>query len=337
MNLQQSNSKCVIAVDAMGGDFAPQNIVLGAIDAYEEKSFDLLLLGDRKEIKKVLIAEGKHFPDEQVIHTTDNISMSESPANAVRNKKNSSIVVGSKLVKDKKAHAFVSAGNTGAVSVAAVFEIGRIKGVERPTITAPLPNSKNTFTFLSDVGAFVDSKPSHLLGFAKLSSKFVEVMYDISNPSVGLLNVGEEDEKGYKLTSETRILLKNTNLNFVGNVEGKDILKGTTDIVICDGFIGNILLKFAESFIPFMKETVRSFSEENIINKIQAGFAKGALKGALKNANYELHGGLPLLGIDGISIIGHGSSSRLAIKNMVLKAKEMYDKKLIEKITKTLG
>ncbi len=337
MNPQKSNSNCIIAVDAMGGDFAPQNAVLGAIDALETDSFTLLLLGDRGQIKNVLNTENISFPEDQIIHTTDNISMSESPSSAIRKKRNSSIVVGSRLVKENHAHAFVSAGNTGAVSVAAVFEIGRIRGVERPTITAPFPNSKNSFTFLSDAGAFVDSKPSHLFGFAKLSSKFVEVMYEITNPSIGLLNVGEEDEKGYRLTAETSVLLRNSNLNFFGNIEGKDILKGATDIVICDGFIGNILLKFAESFIPFLKETVRSYADESFTNKIQAGFAKGALKGALKNVNYELYGGLPLLGIDGISIIGHGSSSRLAIKNMVLKAKEMHDKKLVHKITETLG
>ncbi len=337
MVTNSNSSKCIIAVDAMGGDFAPANAVLGALDAHESSDFELLLIGDKGEIEKVISANNRNFDSSKIIHTTEIISMSESPTNAFKTKKDSSIVVGSRLVKEGNADAFVSAGNTGAMSVSSILGMGRIKGVARPTLTAPLPNGKGGFTFLSDVGAFVDSKPQHLLSYAKLSSLFVESVYGINNPSVGLLNVGEEEEKGYELTTETAKLLESSNLNYYGNVEGKDIFKGTVDLIICDGFIGNILLKFAESIIPFLKSTFKNYANESLVNKLKIGLVKSPLKEALRFANYENHGGLPLLGVNGISIIGHGSSSILAIKNMVLQAKKMYDNDLINKFNNTLS
>ena len=258
--------------------------------------------------------------------------MSDSPAVSLKKKPNSSIVVGAKLVKERKADAFVSAGNTGAMTMSSILNMGRIKGVSIPTLTAPFPNEKNGFTFIADVGAFVDSKPRHLFGFAVLASIFIEEIYGIKNPKVGLLNVGEEESKGYQLTAETGKLLSESSLNYIGNVEGKDIFKGNVDLIVCDGFIGNVLLKFAESIIPFLKAKFKDYAGKGIINKLRVGLARTPLRESLKNANYELHGGLPLLGIDGISIVGHGISSPLAIKNMVLRAKEMHNKNLIQKI-----
>lgn len=336
MDNQSAHSRCRIAIDAMGGDFAPLNAVMGAIDAFESSDFDLLLVGNKKEILNVLDQNKKTFDPNFIVNAENNIAMSESPTTAIKTKKDSSIVIGCNLVKDKKADAFVSAGNTGAMSVGSIFEIGRIKGVSRPALTAPLPNEKEGYTFLTDVGAFVDSKAKHLLDYAKLSSVFVEEVYGIKNPKIGLLNVGEEESKGYQLTIDAGKLLQESKLNFVGNVEGKDIFKGTADIVVCDGFVGNIMLKFAESIIPFLKSTFKNYAEKSITNKLKVGIIRGPLKEALAGANYELQGGLPLLGIDGISIIGHGGSSRLAIKNMVLRAKEMYDKNLITKIKESL-
>ncbi|RKY99236.1 MAG: phosphate acyltransferase PlsX [Ignavibacteriae bacterium] len=263
--------------------------------------------------------------------------MSDSPTSSLKKKPNSSIVVGAQLVRDNKADGFVSAGNTGAMSVSSIFNIGRIKGVSRPTLTAPFPNEKNGFTFIADVGAFVDSKAQHLLGYAILSSVFIEEIYGIKNPKIGLLNVGEEEGKGYPLITETSKLLSESGINYVGYVEGKDIFKGSVDLVVCDGFIGNILLKFAESIIPFLRARVKDYASKSVMNKVKAGISRTPLREALKNANYELHGGLPLLGLNGISIIGHGSSTPLAIKNMVLRAKEMYDKNLIKKIEDSFG
>lgn len=334
---RNSELHCRIAVDAMGGDFAPPNAVLGALQAYgQKKDFDLLLVGRKEEILKVASAHNLSVGDEMIIHTEEVIGMSESPTISLKKKPNSSIVVGAQLVRDKKADGFVSAGNTGAMSVSSVFNIGRIKGVTRPALTAPFPNEKNGFTFITDVGAFVDSKSQHLLGYAKLSSVFIEEIYGIKNPKIGLLNVGEEEGKGYQLIAETSKLLSESGLNYKGYIEGKDIFKGTVDLVVCDGFIGNILLKFAESIIPFLRARIKDYANKNIINKIKAGIARSPLRESLKNTNYELHGGLPLLGLNGISIIGHGSSTPLAIKNMVLRAKEMYDKNLIKKIEDSL-
>ena len=329
---QSENKKCRIVVDAMGGDYAPFNAVMGAISAFKSADFDLYLIGKKDEIEKVIKNNNVDFDPSYIINTSQVISMSESPTIAFKTKKESSIVVGTKLVKEGKADAFVSAGNTGAVSVSSIFGIGRIKGIARPALTAPIPNEKGGFTFLSDVGAFVDSKPQHLFGYAILSSIFIEEIYGIKNPKIGLLNVGEEEEKGYELTTETAKLLENSNLNYYGNVEGKDIFKGTVDLIICDGFVGNILLKFAESIIPFLKTTFKRYAAESLMKKLKVGLIKSPLKEALKNVNYENQGGLPLLGIDGISLIGHGSSSILAFKNMILRAKEMHDKNLLNKI-----
>ena len=329
---------CRIAVDAMGGDFAPTNAVLGAMQAYEQKkNFDLLLVGRRDEILKVAASHNLSVSDDMIVHTDEVIEMSDSPMSSLKKKPNSSIVVGAQLVRDNKADGFVSAGNTGAMSVSSIFNIGRIKGVARPTLTAPFPNENDGFTFIADVGAFVDSKAQHLLGYAILSSVFIEEIYGIKKPKIGLLNVGEEEGKGYQLITETSNLLSESGINYVGYVEGKDIFKGTVDLVVCDGFIGNILLKFAESIIPFLRARIKDYASKSLMNKVKAGISRTPLKEALKNANYELHGGLPLLGLNGISIIGHGSSTPLAIKNMVLRAKEMYDKNLIKKIEESFG
>ncbi len=328
-----SDRQCRIAVDAMGGDFAPTTAVLGALQAYDQsKDFELLLVGNKDEILKVASLNQFSIKEEMIVHTDEVIEMGDSPTLSIKKKPNSSIVIGAKLVKEKKADGFVSAGNTGAMSVSSIINIGRIKGVVRPTLTAPFPNEKDGFTFISDVGAFVDSKPLHLFGYAILSSIFIEEIYGIKNPKIGLLNVGEEEGKGYQLTSETGKLLSDSNLNYIGNIEGKDIFKGTVDLVVCDGFIGNILLKFAESIIPFLKARIKNYASLGILNKLRALMVRTPLREALKSTNYELHGGLPLLGVDGISIIGHGSSSQLAIKNMVLRAKEMHKKNLIKKI-----
>ncbi len=338
MSNSSNMSKCKIAVDAMGGDLAPRNAVVGAINAYDEnKQFELLLVGREKEIEDVINSENLQFNKENIIYADEVIEMGDSPSTSLKAKQNSSIVVGAKLVNEKKADAFLSAGNTGAMVMSSVLNTGRIKGVSRPTLTAPFPNEKNGYTFISDVGAFVDSKPQHLMEFAILSSIFIEEIYGIKNPKVGLLNVGEEASKGYKLTSEANKLLSDSHLNFIGNIEGKDIFKGTADLVVCDGFIGNILLKFAESIIPFLKSKFKDYADKGFFNKLRIGIARTPLRESLSGANYELQGGLPLLGINGISIVGHGSSTALAIKNMVLRANEMHEKNLIQKIEHSIN
>ncbi|TSA29522.1 MAG: phosphate acyltransferase PlsX [Ignavibacteriales bacterium] len=328
--------KCKIAVDAMGGDYAPKHEILGAIAAMKEnKNFDLILVGDKEKILKVARQEKIELDENVIYHASQVIEMGDKPIDSIKSKPDSSLVVGAKLVRDKKAHAFVSAGNTGAVAAVSTLIIGRIKNVERPTIGSFIPSETND-TYLFDVGAFVDVKPQHLLEYAILASIFVKELHGIKSPSVALLNVGEEEEKGNKQVKETAELLRKSDLNFIGNIEGRDILKGKSNIVICDGFVGNIILKFGESVPSFMKYLLKQHAEKNIFEKIKIGLFKNTLKKALSPLNPDLYGGVPLLGVNGISIIGHGSSSPLAIKNMILRAKEMYDKNLIKKFEEAL-
>jgi len=328
--------KCRIAVDAMGGDYAPKNEILGSAAAMNSnKDFDLILVGNKEKILKVARDENISLDENLIYHTSQVIDMHDKPIEAIKSKSDSSLVVGAKLVRDKKAHAFVSAGNTGAVASVSTLVIGRLQNIERPTIGSFIPSEGNV-TYLFDVGAFVDVKPQHLFEYAVLATIFVKELHGIENPTVALLNVGEEEEKGNKQVKETTTLLKNSKLNFIGNVEGRDILKGKSNIVLCDGFVGNILLKFGESVPPFMKYLMKQHAEKNIFEKIKIGLFKNTLRQALSPLNPDLYGGVPLLGVNGISIIGHGSSSPLAIKNMILRAKEMYYKNLITKFEEAL-
>ncbi len=335
-NPESQNPLCRIAVDAMGGDFAPLNAVTGAIQAFEEKkNFELLLVGKKSKIKDVLSKNKLNFDENNIIQADDIIEMADAPVNAIKLKPNSSIVVGASLVKDKKADAFVSAGNTGAMMAASTLIIGRIAGIGRPTIGQAMPNETG-ISMLFDVGASVDSKPRHLLEYAIMGTIFTKEIYGIENPTVGILSVGEEDSKGNELSLTSSELIRKTNLNFIGNVEGRDILKGTANVVVCDGFVGNIVIKFGESVLDFLKFKFKTYANEGMINKLKMGLVKSSLKTVLKDFDYEEYGGVPLLGINGISIIGHGSSTPRAIKNMVIRAHEMYEKKLIEKIESSI-
>lgn len=331
------NYKCRIAVDAMGGDFAPQNTVIGAIQALEEnKNFELYLVGREKEILDIISDNNLSFEKKNIINTDEVIEMGESPTSALKKKLNSSIVVGAKLVKDKKAEAFVSAGNTGAMMAASTLIMGRIPGVGRPTIGTIFPNEAGVSTVF-DVGASVDSRPIHLLEYAIMGTIYTREIYGIENPKVGILSVGEEESKGNEITVAAASLIKKTQLNFVGNVEGRDILKGTVHVVVCDGFVGNILLKFGEGVLNYLKFKLKDYAETNFFNKLKVGLVKSTLKDILKQFDYQEYGGVPLLGVNGISIIGHGSSTPKAIKNMVLRANEMHSKNLIEKISKSIN
>ncbi|MCB9205794.1 MAG: phosphate acyltransferase PlsX [Ignavibacteriales bacterium] len=328
-----TDRKCKIIVDAMGGDFVPINPTLGAIDALKENnSIEVFLIGDSEKINNILIEKNLEFNSSNIINAAEVIDMHDSPTDALKKKKDSSIVKGAQLVKELKADAFVSAGNTGAMMAASTLLIGRIPGFGRPTIGAQFPTETKKVCTVYDVGASVDSKPIHLLEYAIMGTIYAKVIDGIKNPTVGLLSVGEEESKGNSVTFETLDLLKNSKLNFVGNVEGRDILKGNVDIIVCDGFTGNIILKFGESFINFLKTRIRSYADEGILNKIKALITKNVFKDSLKDMDYQSHGGVPLLGVNGISIIGHGSSSPLAMKNMVLKANDMFQKDLIKKL-----
>ena len=333
---EAKNTKCRIVVDAMGGDFAPQNAVLGAIDSYnEKKDFNLFLIGRKDEILSVIKSNNLSFDDKFIIHAEQVIEMGDSPTSALKAKPDSSIVKGAQLVKDGLADAFVSAGNTGAMMSASTLIMGRIPGVGRPTIGAEMPNV-NGICYLYDVGAGKDAKPSHLFEYAVMGTIYAKEMGGIKNPSVGLLSMGEEEGKGNEVSNEAFKLLSDSRLNFIGNVEGRDIMTKQVDVVVCDGFVGNIILKFGESVPKLLKYLLTKTAEDSFFDKLKVGISKGTLKKSLKSLDYQEHGGVPLLGVNGISIIGHGSSSPKAIKNMVLKAREMHNKDLIKKIENSI-
>ncbi len=337
MNDSEPNrTSCKIIVDAMGGDFAPLNIVLGAAQAVNEISgIELFLIGRSEEIKKVLTRENLTFNEDNIIHTDKVIEMADSPTSALKSKPDSSIVVGAEMVRDGKADAFISAGNTGAMMAASTLVMGRIPGVGRPTIGAEMPNVNGT-CYLYDVGAGKDAKAQHLLEYAVMGTIYARDMGGISNPSVGVLSMGEEEGKGNEVSESALKLLKQSKLNFIGNVEGRDVLTGKVDVVVCDGYVGNILLKFGEAVPRLLKHLLAETAKKSFVDKIKIGLTRGTLRKALKVMDYQEHGGVPLLGVKGISIIGHGSSTPRAIRNMVLKAKTMYDKKLLDKIESSI-
>jgi len=331
-----NSERCKIIVDAMGGDYAPQNAVVGAIEAsMENPGFDLFLVGKEKEILRVIADNNLSFDNSRIINAEEIIEMGDTPTEAIKKKPNSSIVVGARYVKEKKAHAFVSAGNTGAMMAASTLIMGRIPNVGRPTIGAEVPNIYGT-CFLFDVGAGKDAKPNHLFEYAVMGTIYAKELGGVANPKVGILSMGEEDSKGNEVTTAAFKMLKDSKLNFIGNVEGRDILTGKVDVVVCDGFIGNILLKFGESVPKLLKHLLKKTADKNFIDKIKIGLLKGTLKKALKDLDYQEHGGVPLLGVNGISIIGHGSSTSKAIKNMVFRAYDMYKKNLNQKIEESL-
>ncbi len=332
-------NKIKVAVDAMGGDFAPLNDVSVAIIAAEEKkdSLEIILVGKENLINEELKKHKIGLNNISVVNAADVITMHDSPTDSLKTKSDSSISVGINLVKDKKADAFISAGNTGAVMTASILKLGRIKGVGRPTIGSLFPTDKGK-TMVFDVGASVDCKPNHLLEFAVMGSIYMKNVYGIEKPKVGLLSVGEEKSKGDNLTIEAYELLERSGLNFIGNVEGRDVLRGKADIIVCDGFVGNVILKFAESVLDVMKSKFKAYADKGFLKKIWVGMMYGTLKNVvLKDFDYQEYGGVPLLGVNGITIIGHGKSSPIAIKNMIYKAEEMIRKEVNSKISEELS
>lgn len=318
-----------VVLDAMGGDLAPNNEVAGALLALSSNKLgsnvELILVGREEEITP-LLQRSPYANSVRVVHASDVVGMGDEPSSIIKNRRESSLYMGLDLMRSKNAEAFVSTGNTGGVMATATLLCGRIPGVSRPTIGSFFPTKSGRPTLLLDVGANVGSKPKFLSDYAIMGSVYARLMLDIEQPTVGLLNVGEEEGKGTEVTREAYVLLANNGVNFHGNVEGRDILAGTVDIVVCDGFEGNIVLKFAESILGFLKDRFRSYAERGIIQKIIIGAFRPVLKSALRDMDYQEYGGVPLLGINGVAIIGHGSSSPLAVANMIQRAVEMVRK-----------
>ena len=315
-------NKLIVAVDAMGGDLGPEAAVEGAVWATRESPhLSIILAGPEDKLKEIL-ARHNHGGGISIVHAPDVIQPSESLTLAFRRKKESSMVVALKLVKEGKAHGFVSSGSTGAMLTGATVLIGRKKGIERPALGTLLPNAKKGFTLLADSGANMDSKPSFLLQFGQLGSEYMKNMRGIKSPRVGLINVGHEDEKGNALAKDAYKLLKESDLNFVGNIEGREIPSGDVDVAVCDGFTGNVVLKFMEGVAKSMMGLIKEELMSTTVSKIGALLAKGAFKKIRTRFDYREVGGAPFLGLNHLVIKAHGSSDALAFKNAILQIKE---------------
>lgn len=313
-----------IALDVMGGDHAPAAMIEGAMLALEDNGIDvgkLFLVGDETTVEKELTHLSYAHSKIEVVHSEQVVEMHESAVKSVRQKKKSSISVAVDLVKSGDCQAIVSAGNTGAAVAASTIKLRNIPGVERAGIASPLPNENGPCNIV-DAGANVDSKPSHLLGYAIMGSVYARHVQGKENPIVGLMSVGEEDSKGTDLTREVFGLLKESGLNFIGNVEGHDLFETPVDVVVCDGFVGNVVLKSCEATAKAMFKWLKEDIKATPIRQMGALIAKEAFKATKERGNYETYGGSPLLGVNGICIIGHGSSSPRAVKNAIRVASE---------------
>jgi len=324
-----------IVVDAMGGDYAPAVVIAGAIAAVREYGVEVLLTGDEQKITPLLNKARYKGNTISIKHTEEVIGMSESAATSVRRKRNSSIVIGLDLVKEGKAEAFVSSGNTGAVVCAAALGLGLLPGIERPGIALVIPTLKG-ISLVIDVGANIDPKPSQLLQYGIMSDVYLRYILNKPNPSVGLLNIGEEESKGTEFMRETHELFEKSRLNFIGNVEGKDLFSGKSDIIVCDGFVGNVALKVSESAAEAMGIFLKRHLLSNPFGKIGLLFLRGSLMRFKKEIDYSEYGGAPLLGVNGVVIIGHGRSNAKAIKNAIRVAKEEVERQFNEKILEAL-
>lgn len=308
----------------MGGDHAPAAIVEGAMLALEDQAIDvekLFLVGDEAAVKEELSHLSYAHGKIEIVHSEEVVEMHESAVKSVRQKKKSSISVAVDLVKSGDCQAVVSAGNTGAAVAASTIKLRNIPGVERAGIASPLPNENGPCNIV-DAGANVDAKPSHLLGYAIMGSVYARHVQGKTNPIVGLMSVGEEDSKGTDFTREVFELLKESGLNFKGNVEGHDLFETPVDVVVCDGFVGNVILKSCEATAKAMFKWLKEDIKATPIRQMGALIAKEAFKATKERGNYETYGGSPLLGVNGICIIGHGSSSPRAVKNAIRVASE---------------
>jgi glycerol-3-phosphate acyltransferase PlsX len=321
-----------IAVDAMGGDNAPHAIVAGAVQAAKEYGIGIILVGIEQSIQTEL----KKHPHAQSLpieirNATEVVDMLDSPVTVYRRKKDSSIRVANELVKSGEAVAVISAGHSGAAMATSLFVLGSLEGVERPAIATFMPTMKGTSIIL-DVGANVDCKPNHLLQFAIMGEVYAKYVLKNPNPRVGLLSIGEEATKGNELTKEAFKLLTETSLNFIGNVEGRDVMSGNADVVVCDGFIGNVVLKLSEAVAEAIGLMIRENIGDNLIKKLGYFMMRPVFRALKRRVDYAEYGGMPLIGINGISIISHGRSSAQAIKNAIRVAAELAKSEAIRHI-----
>jgi glycerol-3-phosphate acyltransferase PlsX len=324
-----------IAVDAMGGDHGPAVVVEGAVAAVREFGSSVILVGDRQAVEVELARLGAQSMGIEIRHASEVVGMAESPSLALRRKRDSSLRIAAELVRDGKAAAFISAGNTGAAMAISMFVVGVLRGIDRPAIAAVLPSLRG-FTVLIDAGANVTPKPWHLFQFAIMGNVYARDILGLERPRVGLLSVGEEEGKGNDLTREAYDLLKESRLNFIGNIEGRDIYNGQCDVVVTDGFTGNVALKISESLAEMVGAMIREELTRDLRSKLGAALAVPAFDRFRRRVDYTEMGGAPLLGIDGAAIICHGASPVKAIKNAVRVAAEWAKAGLNEHIKTAL-
>jgi glycerol-3-phosphate acyltransferase PlsX len=324
----------IIAIDAMGGDFAPVANVEGAIEAAKEMpEVRIVLVGDEVQLKPMLAQAPKNI---EIRHATEVITTDEEPVKAVRRKKDSSLVVGVTMVKNKEADVIISAGNTGAFMTAALLITGRIKGIDRPALSPIVPTVDSSGVMILDAGANMDAQPKHLLQYAIMGSIYAEKVMGVNCPRIGLLNVGTEEKKGNDLTKETYGLLKESALNFVGNVEARDIMQHVCDVVVCDGFSGNILLKTMEGTAKTMMSVMKEEFTRTITSQLAAMVLRPGLKRMKKQMDYAEYGGALLMGVQGTCIKAHGSSNARAIHTAVRQAKKFVEQDVNELIAREI-
>ena len=322
-----------IVLDAMGGDNAPKEIIKGAMDAVSARSDIKVILTGKEDVIKAELA-GYTYNKEQieVVNTTEVIETAEPPVMAIRRKKDSSIVVGLKMVKNGEADAFVSAGSSGAILAGGQLLVGRIKGVERPPLAPLIPTEKG-FSLLIDCGANVDARPSHLLQFAKIGSVYMEHIMGVKNPKVAIVNIGAEEEKGNALVKETFPLLKECqDIHFTGSIEAREIPHGQADVVVCEAFVGNVILKLYEGVGAVLVNKIKGGMMTNLRSKIGALLVKPALKATLKEFDASEYGGAPLLGLNGLVVKTHGSSTAKEIKNTIFQCVTFKEQDINQKI-----
>ena len=326
-----------IALDAMGGDHAPRAEVEGAILAARELGVRIFLVGTESVVRQELNRHGHRGLPIEIVNATDVITMSDSPSQAFRRKKESSAHVAARLVRDGKAEALVSMGNTGAVMTVARFVLGTLAAVDRPALAAAFPNMKEKVTVILDVGANVDSKPEQIEQFAVMGEIYYRTIWGTKRPRVALLSIGEEEMKGNDLVREAAALLKQLHLNFVGNVEGRDVFRGDVDVIVCDGFIGNVALKISEGVAQHIGTMLKEALQSTISSQVGYVLARKAFKDFRRKIDYSEYGGAPLLGVKGVTVIGHGSSNALAIKNAIRVATELVRGGINDRIEQELA
>ena len=327
-----------VVLDAMGGDNAPHEIIKGAIEAIQKRDdIHVILTGKEDVINKELAGYTYNKEQISVVHAEEIIETAEPPVMAIRRKKDSSIVVGMKLVKDGEADAFVSAGSSGAVLVGGQLLVGKIKGVERPPLAPLIPTEKG-FSLLIDCGANVDARPSHLVQFAKMGSIYMEHVLGVKNPKVAIVNIGAEEEKGNALVKETFPLLKECqDINFIGSIEAREIPHGQADVVVCEAFVGNVILKLYEGVASVLVSKVNAGMMTSLRSKIGALLVKQALKSTLKAFDASAYGGAPLLGLNGLVVKTHGSSTSKEVCNSIIQCVTFKEQRINERIRECIS